>query len=401
MTDYAHPSPTDRSTLPPPVHKYVHSLPADRSTLLPLVNKYAQPPVNKYAQPKKPNSNAKNENKHIKIWPRRLNLVPDKFNSGNSKHSLNGTLRKYQNQTGKILYAKRGKDIKDEIDMLKKLSKTKCADNIVKIEQSLENNKGYYTLYVENAGVNLITYFTKNTVEEAVILHIFNETLRIISCIHKENIYHLDLKLENIVYDKSTKKITIIDFETAQECKTQECIIKKSTQISQSYLLPEFIKNNNINYDKFKIDAKINGFEQDLYSITRMLIILLLICNKLTPTIAYADITKLFYKELNDILENNKSSPYYKLLYKMLHNHDIAISSSKYTNLDEVISDFQSNPHIAELLGIQPDSAANAPPGSAATAAVAAQDGGKRSYKYKRTQKRKHRRKASKRNIKQ
>lgn len=106
------------------------------------------------------------------------------------------------------------KSIKEEIQVLKKINSIYC---ISFIDAFISNGKQHIVL--EHAeGMSLLKSLKmcrKFTEPEAK--KIFQKILNGVQYLHKNNIAHRDLKLENIIIDKS-KNVKIIDFGFATQC---------------------------------------------------------------------------------------------------------------------------------------------------------------------------------------
>lgn len=92
-----------------------------------------------------------------------------------------------------------------------------------------------------------ITYGTSG-MSEARFKPIFRNICNAVLYLHSNDIVHLDLKLENIMYDKNTGKITIIDFGFAKcttylDIETNKYVQKKLSEYSGSmhYCSPEIL----------------------------------------------------------------------------------------------------------------------------------------------------------------
>ncbi|HHT0595081.1 TPA: protein kinase domain-containing protein, partial [Legionella anisa] len=87
-------------------------------------------------------------------------------------------------------------------------------------------DEGRHKVYIKSTkapGLPLDKYLVNNpdlSIQERLLLiHLIN---RAVLDLHAKNIYHLDLKLENIFFDPSTKKVTLIDFGSAIKLTPQE-----------------------------------------------------------------------------------------------------------------------------------------------------------------------------------
>lgn len=86
----------------------------------------------------------------------------------------------------------------------------------------------------------LHTYINKaEFLSESEIKIIFLHIIRVVNFLHNLNIVHRDLKLENILYDSATQKITLIDFGLAMRNKKRK---RNKIRGSLHYLAPELIE---------------------------------------------------------------------------------------------------------------------------------------------------------------
>lgn len=114
-------------------------------------------------------------------------------------------------------------------------------------------------------GVSLLSYIKSKPnkkVNENECKVIFKQIMIAINYLHDHNIYHRDIKLENILIDINKTKIKIIDFGFS-------CLAPKNKLLNffcgtPSYMSPEII--NKINYC---------GYTPDLWSIGVLFYILL------------------------------------------------------------------------------------------------------------------------------
>lgn len=123
---------------------------------------------------------------------------------------------------------------------------------IPKIINSYETNKYSIIVLEYIQGINLSNYydlcgggFTKKQVN-----NFYKKTLNIISQLHENNIVHLDIKLENIIYDEVNNNIYLIDFGFSKNVSQNNKLVQRSGSIS--YVAPEVIKEGS--YDGKKAD---------------------------------------------------------------------------------------------------------------------------------------------------
>lgn len=120
---------------------------------------------------------------------------------------------------------------------------------IPKIEEY--NEKEIIYSYIE--GDDLIDHIEKyhnGLLDENDAKYIIKELIKIIKDIHNNYIAHLDIKLENIIYNKKEDKIYLIDFGLSIKIdKYEKCNVSRGTM---EYSSPQIIKN--IECDPFKAD---------------------------------------------------------------------------------------------------------------------------------------------------
>ena len=72
------------------------------------------------------------------------------------------------------------------------------------------------------------------------VLQSAREILIILKNIHKINLYHLDIKLPNLVFDKDNNKVLIIDFGTSQYSSEGEFVTLKGISLA---CMPLFLRS--------------------------------------------------------------------------------------------------------------------------------------------------------------
>jgi len=107
----------------------------------------------------------------------------------------------------------------------------------------------------------VMEYFSGNELFEPVAFGTLDETsavdiiikiLKTLSEVHEKGWVHLDLKLENILYDPVTGEVKIIDFGFAKNCTAPGCPVDQ-VKGTAHYVAPEIIITNE-NYDGKKVD---------------------------------------------------------------------------------------------------------------------------------------------------
>jgi serine/threonine protein kinase len=70
-----------------------------------------------------------------------------------------------------------------------------------------------YSILSYSEGKDLLQHSIDKQFREAEAKKIIRQVLQILEKIHERGIIHKDIKPENIIYDKKTEKVTLIDFE--------------------------------------------------------------------------------------------------------------------------------------------------------------------------------------------
>jgi len=125
-----------------------------------------------------------------------------------------------------------------EIQILKQLQYNKLEDNYVINFKEDFVNLGIQYMVFEYMDRNLYHYYKKNDIPYDDVINIFYELTKGLEYIHSQNIIHCDLKPENIMINKDSMKIKIIDFGSAIYYGTE----KKHFYIqSRYYRAPEIV----------------------------------------------------------------------------------------------------------------------------------------------------------------
>mmetsp|Transcript_8765 Transcript_8765/g.14781 ORF Transcript_8765/g.14781 Transcript_8765/m.14781 type:complete len:285 (+) Transcript_8765:26-880(+) len=161
--------------------------------------------------------------------------------------------------------------LENEAHILQKISKLPKHDEFLHFKDLVQQDGEvcFVTEYVE--GGTFVDYckpYPNSTIPERIAKWPFLKLLKAIERLHKENICHRDLKLENIMYNKETHKLKIIDFGFAAETKKDGIAIKhKDACGSVHYVAPEIVSRND--YD---------GKLADVWSLGVILFVLLAGC---------------------------------------------------------------------------------------------------------------------------
>ncbi len=125
-----------------------------------------------------------------------------------------------------------------EEDIYKILNKTQHK-NIAQFVSFAQEGEYFYSIYEYADGYNLLEYIkTNGDLSEIDIKFIFRQLVEALSFLHKNNILHCDLKLENIIIN-SNKEIKIIDFDLSIVCDNDEGFISNSIFGTLQYIAPE------------------------------------------------------------------------------------------------------------------------------------------------------------------
>ena len=122
----------------------------------------------------------------------------------------------------------------DEVKVFEKLTHV----NIVSYKDFFKDEKNYYILMEYIEGLDLFEFIKENkNMEENIICYIFSQILDGVSYMHKKNILHRDIKLENILIDRKLT-VKICDFGWSK-CTKYRCNEMCGTN---EYMAPEMTK---------------------------------------------------------------------------------------------------------------------------------------------------------------
>ena len=111
----------------------------------------------------------------------------------------------------KLTDSARRKSVTREIVIMQKLNH----ENIVKLHYSFDNPHSIHLVMDYVKGKSLFQYIKEKVFKrllEEEAKHLMLQIVNWIKYLHSMNIAHRDLKLENLIVDATTKKITLIDF---------------------------------------------------------------------------------------------------------------------------------------------------------------------------------------------
>lgn len=125
-----------------------------------------------------------------------------------------------------------------EIQILKQLKENKLEENYIINFKEAFVNLGIQYMVFEYMDRNLYHYYKNNSIPYVDVINIFYELTKGLEYIHSQNIIHCDLKPENIMINRDSMKIKIIDFGSAIYSGTD----KKHFYIqSRYYRAPEIV----------------------------------------------------------------------------------------------------------------------------------------------------------------
>ena len=126
----------------------------------------------------------------------------------------------------------------------------------INIRKTLDIDTEFHSIIFENCpGIDLFDYISlytsKNTRE---LLKLMNQVMDAVSYLHKANIAHLDIKLENIILNPKTNVLKLIDFGEAVVFKNNNIPIKFYGQRGTlEYISPEVFLSNSFYADKLDL----------------------------------------------------------------------------------------------------------------------------------------------------
>ena len=129
--------------------------------------------------------------------------------------------------------------VKNEINILKQIDN----ENVMKLYESIDTPSNLYLVLEYINGINLLEIIKNEKfhyIKEPRAKKLFLQIVKGISYCHKKNIYHRDIKLENILVLKDDT-IKIIDFGFGIKCNKD--VYQKFFCGTPSYMPPEIVKN--------------------------------------------------------------------------------------------------------------------------------------------------------------
>ena len=168
-------------------------------------------------------------------------------------HTLTGRLVAIKSiNKSKITKERQREKIKVETSIMKTLS---YSNNIVKILENYETKNHICIVMEYICAGDLFSYIKKRSkLTETVAKFIFKQIVLAIQYIHRNNIVHRDIKLDNILIDLDNN-VKICDFGVSKIIKKGDILIDQCG--TPTYIAPEILKNKG--YDGFPVDVWSSG----------------------------------------------------------------------------------------------------------------------------------------------
>ena len=142
----------------------------------------------------------------------------------------------------------------NERDIMKELNNK----NIIKILDYFEDENYIFIVMEYINGGNLYSFIKKRMkLKEKMAKYIFKQIISAINYIHKHNIAHKDIKLENILLDIN-HGIKICDFGIAKKVNSPDQLFYGISG-TPLYMAPEIFYKSNFGYKGFPVDAWASG----------------------------------------------------------------------------------------------------------------------------------------------
>lgn len=116
---------------------------------------------------------------------------------------------------------------------------------IVQLHEVFESQTQLVFIMDLASGENLLGHVKEKAFEEQEAALIIKRVVEGLQYIHKKNIIHRDIKLENIIYDRKKQEVRIIDFGLSSYISNLGSLRKCGTP---GYVAPEILKNQDYNH---------------------------------------------------------------------------------------------------------------------------------------------------------
>lgn len=181
-----------------------------------------------------------------------LNNKSKKYKSSNNLYFIKEYKKEFVNN--KI---KKNSNVDSEL-----LCKNIQHNNLMSLFSYVETKYYEYVCFKYYPFSDLITYYEQNYNESINNIYknnriIIKQLVDAVIYLHKNNIAHLDIKLDNILYDKLNTNIILCDFEYCTKINSNGFSIDKIERAkgTKLYIAPEWFYNDLMKIDLRKIDV--------------------------------------------------------------------------------------------------------------------------------------------------
>ena len=168
--------------------------------------------------------------------------VKEFFMRGITERDSNNTTVSVSNVDNKVHFEEQLDKFKKEAKRLRKLE----CDNIVRVYDLFEENgTAYYVMdYIDGENLHKRLERTGQPLTESEVFDILNQVLKALGEVHKNKIYHLDLKPANIMVDRQNR-VKLIDFGASKQQSTRGgATTKTGVSYTNGYAPLEQIEQN-------------------------------------------------------------------------------------------------------------------------------------------------------------
>lgn len=243
-------------------------------------------------------------------------------------------------------------NVHTETEILNKLKDPEMAKYVCQFVESFQDGQYYYTVLEYLPGKDLYDFLKMNnyTFAETEAKDIFRQIIVALLCLHKKNIAHLDISVENVIIDENNR-VKLIDFGSArllspEEIKDRRCKFGNVIPGKMRYISPELVWKRNI--DVFLHDAYSCG----------VLLYMLLCCKYPYKAVDDNEFNIFWSGEWTDSEKYKEFSGSLSADAIDLISHLICPESSRYT-LEQVLShkwlqeSLESRPVVVEFIDIR------------------------------------------------
>eukprot|EP01099_Mayorella_cantabrigiensis_P004741 TRINITY_DN3611_c0_g1_i1.p1 TRINITY_DN3611_c0_g1~~TRINITY_DN3611_c0_g1_i1.p1 ORF type:complete len:268 (-),score=56.71 TRINITY_DN3611_c0_g1_i1:206-1009(-) len=115
--------------------------------------------------------------------------------------------------------------------------------NIVSLVESLHLGESFCVLLEKAPGVSLIDLLTKErSLNETEAAEITSQLVSALKYLHSKGLIHRDVKPDNVIYDRTSRKLKLIDFEFSRKIRKWRSLSSKKGTIQ--YSAPEVRKGS-------------------------------------------------------------------------------------------------------------------------------------------------------------